>query len=88
MERSPSDYFKSDRIFVGCEGGEQGLDYQIRRTGNSHFLFASDFPHEIGPEDIMHEIEEVQEYPGLTEKDKAAILAGNARRFYQIPEGQ
>ena len=58
-----------------------------RRTGDSHFLFASDFSHEIGPEDIMHEIEEVQEYPGLN-ADKAAILGGNARRFYQIPQGQ
>ena len=87
MEQKPSDYLKRDNVFVGCEGGEEGLDYQVRRVGNSHFLFASDFPHEIGPEDIMHEIEEVQEYQGLTEDDKAAILAGNARRFYRVPIG-
>ncbi|MBI2090536.1 MAG: amidohydrolase [Deltaproteobacteria bacterium] len=74
-------------VFVGCEGGEEGLDYQVRRVGNGHLLFASDFPHEIGPEDIMHEIEEVREYRGLTEEDKAAILGGNARRFYQVPAG-
>ena len=84
MERKPSEYLKSEQIFVGCEGGEDGLDYQIRRSGNGHFLFASDFPHEIGPEDIMHEIHEVREYPGLTDEDKAAILAGNARRFYRL----
>lgn len=84
MKRKPSDYLKSERVFVGCEGGEEGLDYQVKRAGNHHFLFASDFPHEIGPEDILHEIQEVREYPGLTDKDKAAILGGNARRFYQI----
>jgi predicted TIM-barrel fold metal-dependent hydrolase len=87
MEQTPSEYLKKENIFIGCEGGEAGLDYQIRRTGNVHFLFASDFPHEIGPEDIMHEIEEVREYPGLNDEDKAAILGRNARRFYRIPHG-
>jgi hypothetical protein len=32
----------------------------------------------------MHEIEEVREYPGLSDEDKAAILGGNARRFYRV----
>jgi len=84
MEKQPGDYLKSDRIFIGCEGGEKGLAYQVERVGNQHFFFASDFPHEIGPGDILHEIDEVREYPGLTEEDKAAILAGNAKRFYQL----
>jgi predicted TIM-barrel fold metal-dependent hydrolase len=35
----------------------------------------------------MHEIEEVQEYRGLNDDDKAAILGGNARRFYRVPKG-
>ena len=84
MEKQPGDYLKSERIFIGCEGGEKGLAYQVQRAGNRHFLFASDFPHEIGPGDIVQEIDEVREYPGLTEEDKAAILAGNAKRFYQL----
>jgi predicted TIM-barrel fold metal-dependent hydrolase len=88
MRDKPSEYLKRENVFIGCEGGESGLDYQISRAGNSHFLFASDFPHEIGPEDIMHEIEEVQEYPGLSAEDKVAILGGNARRFYRIQQGQ
>ena len=87
MQRKPSDYLKNHNVFIGCEGGEEGLDYQVRRSGNTHFLFASDFPHEIGPQDIMHEIEEVQEYQGLNDDDKTAILGGNARRFYRVPQG-
>jgi predicted TIM-barrel fold metal-dependent hydrolase len=46
-------------------------------------LFASDFPHEIGPGDILHEIEEVTEAP-LADEDKKAVLRDNAKRFYQI----
>ena len=83
-EHHPSQYGRLDNVFVGCEGGETGLDYQIQRAGNGRFLFASDFPHEIGPGDIGHEIAEVAENPTLTDDDKAAILAGNARRFYRL----
>lgn len=83
-ERKPSEYGRSDRVFVGCEGAEDGLAYQIQRAGNHHFLFASDFPHEIGPEDIRHEVDEVEENTELNDDDKSAILADNARRFYQI----
>jgi predicted TIM-barrel fold metal-dependent hydrolase len=82
-DRRPSDYIKSGQVFIGCEGNEAGLPYQIQRAGNQHFLFASDFPHEIGPDDILHEIEEVMEAP-LRDEDKRAVLRENARRFYQI----
>lgn len=83
-EQRPSDYLKSGQVFVGCEGGEEGLAYQVQRAGNHHFLFASDFPHEIAPEDIVHEVREVLGFPGLTDEDKAAILRDNAKRFYQF----
>ena len=82
-DRRPSDYIKMGRVFVGCEGNEEGLPYQIQRAGNQHFLFASDFPHEIGPDDILHEIAEVAAAP-LTDQDKRAVLRENAKRFYQI----
>lgn len=39
--------------------------------------------HRRGPDDIRHEIEEVEENSTLSDGDKAAILADNARRFYQ-----
>lgn len=65
---------------------DRGLD-AIIVAGNTqrpaHWIFASDFPHEIGPDDIMHEIEEVSEAP-LAGEDKRAVLRENAKRFYRI----
>ena len=33
LKRHPIDYFKDDRIFVGCEGNEKALAYAIDRVG-------------------------------------------------------
>ena len=82
-DQRPSEYVKNGQIFIGCEGNEEGLAYQIQRAGNHHFLFASDFPHEIGPDDILHEIEEVAEAP-ISDEDKRAVLRENAKRLYCI----
>lgn len=78
----PSDYFKTGRVFVGCEGSERSLPAQIARVGNGLFMFASDFPHEVSAADCLHEIEEIEEAGDLTTADKTAILSGNAERFY------
>lgn len=81
-ERLPSDYLKNGRLFIGCEGSEASLPAQIARVGNAPFMFASDFPHEVSAADCLHEIEEIRESPQLTPADKAAVLSGNAERFY------
>jgi len=83
-DEDPSDYLSSGNVWVGCEGSEKGLGYQVQRAGAQHFLFASDFPHEIGKDQIKHEIEEIEERDDLTESAKSAILAGNARTFYNF----
>jgi len=80
--KKPSDYFKTGRVFVGCEGSEESIPAQIKRVGNGLFMFASDFPHEVTAKDCLHEIDEIVEYPELTEDDKRAILYKNAERFY------
>ncbi len=79
----PSDYFKTGRVFVGCEGSEASLPAQIKRVGNGLFLFASDFPHEVSAADCLHEIEEIVEDAELSDADKRAVLYGNAERFYK-----
>ena len=75
-----SEYLKNPNDFIG-ETGEVGLDHQVKRSGNNNFPSASDFPHEIGPQDILHEIEEVQNTKGLCDEEKAAILGGNELPF-------
>jgi uncharacterized protein len=81
-EKLPSNYFKTGRVFVGCEGSERSLPGQIKLVGNELFLFASDFPHEVSAKDCLHEIEEIEEAEDLSDADKAAVLYQNAERFY------
>ena len=84
LKRAPLEYFRSGRIFVGCEGNEDVLNYCVNRVGHEVFMFCSDFPHEITMDNCMEEIDEIRDREGLTDEQKAAILGGNARRFYKI----
>ena len=72
------------RIFVGCEGDEPDVGHAVKRVGNKPFVYSSDFPHEVNNEFCKHEISELLENDGLTSADKAALLHGNARRFYNL----
>jgi predicted TIM-barrel fold metal-dependent hydrolase len=58
--------------------------YSIQRAGREPFLFASDYPHEsFNAQTCRHEIDELLEREDLSEADKAAVLAENAKRFYR-----
>jgi hypothetical protein len=72
------------RVFIGCEGEEPDIAYAVKRVGNKPWVFSSDYPHEVNNEFCKHEISEMLENEGLTQADKAAILHGNARRFYSL----
>lgn len=83
----PSEYFRRNvqagRIFVGFDCDEVGLGFAVQRAGREPFLFASDFPHEnFNAESCRREIDEVLRREDLSEKDKEALLSGNALRFY------
>jgi predicted TIM-barrel fold metal-dependent hydrolase len=72
------------RIFVGCEGEEPDIAHAIKRIGNKPWVYSSDYPHEVNNEYCKHEINEMLENPDIGEADKAAVLHGNARRFYNL----
>ena len=72
------------RVFVGCEGEEEGIGYAIKCLGNKAFVFSSDFPHEVNIEGCKHEIAELKENAELSAADKHAILYGNSKRLYGI----
>ena len=82
IKRKPTEYFRSGKLFCGCEGNEKALAYAIERVGVEPFMFASDFPHEISLDNCMEEIDEILEREDLKQDHKAAILGDNARRFY------
>ncbi len=76
--------FENGRILVGCEGNDHAIRYLKSDIGVQFLAFSSDYPHEAGAEAVQHEIEETLEESTLTAADKAAILGGNAGRFYRL----
>lgn len=78
------DYFKSGRMLIGCEGSEHALAYLARRVGVAPFAYASDYPHEVDVPAAKHEIEEIAERDDLSDAEKQAVLADNAKRFFKL----
>jgi uncharacterized protein len=78
------DYIDSGQLFVGVEGDEGALAFGIAEYGAGPFVFSSDFPHEVNDASIQHEIDELLANPMISVADKAAILGGNAARFYGL----
>ena len=75
---------KAGRIYVGVEGDEPLLAHACKVVGSEPFIFSSDFPHEVNNETCKEELREMRENEELSDEDKAAILHGNAERFYNL----
>ena len=71
-------------IDCGCEGSEHTIAYLAKRVGVNCFAYASDYSHEVDLPAAQHEIEEVAERDDLTVDERQAILADNARRFFNL----
>jgi hypothetical protein len=56
----------------------------VGRIGPEPFAYSSDYPHEVDLPAAQHEIKETLDTPTLTMSQKAAIMGGNARRFFKI----
>lgn len=78
------DYLAGGRIFVGVEGDEAALAFAIDAYGAGPFVFSSDFPHEVNDESIREEIDGLLGNETLDDAAKAAVLGGNAARFYGL----
>ena len=78
------EYLTSGRILIGCEGSESALAFLAQRVGISPFAYASDYPHEVDLPAARHEIEEIAKREDLTDKQKQAVLADNAKRFFKL----
>ena len=82
--RSLTDYLASGQVLVGCEGNEWILPYVIKQCGADAFSYASDYPHEVDLVAAKQMIHDTVERPDLTHSEKAAVLGGNAKRFFRV----
>jgi uncharacterized protein len=78
------EYLTAGRILIGCEGSESALAYLAKRVGIRPFAYASDYPHEVDLPAAQHEIEEIAERDDLTDEEKQAVFADNAKRFFRL----
>jgi predicted TIM-barrel fold metal-dependent hydrolase len=84
-----SDYMRRQmrggRMSVGFDVDDEGLGFAVEKAGREAFVFGSDFPHEVfNAEKCRHEIDQLLARGDLNDTDKAAVLGGNARRFYGL----
>lgn len=78
------EYLTSGQILVGCEGTDRSLPYLVKMVGVEPFAYSSDYPHEVDLLDTQRELAETLEHPEFSEREKAALLGGNAQRFYGL----
>ena len=83
-KRTLQEYLASGQILIGCEGNDRILSYLAQEVGLDAFAFASDYPHEVDLVSARTMIDETLERTDLTQDQKAAVLGGNAKRFYRL----
>ncbi|MGZ8453298.1 MAG: amidohydrolase family protein, partial [Candidatus Binatia bacterium] len=89
FSKKASDYLRRQmrdgRIYVGFDVDDDGLGFAVQKAGRDAVVFGSDFPHEVfNAEKCRHEIDQLLARGDLDSADKAAVLGGNARRFYRL----
>ncbi len=82
--RPAEEYLATGNILIGCEGVDPTLPYLAGRVGIEPFAYSSDYPHEVDFKSAMDEIQETIKDEGLSDDQKAAVLGGNAKRFYGL----
>ena len=62
------------------------MDFAVRDQAMwcRHFSYASDYPHEVDLVTAKQMIHDTVERPDLTHSEKAAVLGGNAKRFFRV----
>jgi predicted TIM-barrel fold metal-dependent hydrolase len=79
IDRPPSEYLTTGRIFFGCEGNEATLGRMIQELGKDKLLFSSDYPHADRTEGTARFLQERDDLPAGA---KGKLLEENAKKFY------
>lgn len=85
VKRKPSEYIlEGENIWFGMELEEGGLAHTIDVIGADRIIYASDYPHESPPEEIVGELPEFIAESPLSDAVKRKLLHDNAMRFYRL----
>ncbi|HXQ50611.1 MAG TPA: amidohydrolase family protein [Stellaceae bacterium] len=91
-DQSVADYVRrhvrEGRLFFGCEGDEPLMAQAIRELGSGAFVYSSDFPHEVNNATCKKEIAAFLDNRDIADADKAAVMHGNAQRFYGLSQAR
>jgi predicted TIM-barrel fold metal-dependent hydrolase len=79
LHTMPSDVIKGGRYFHGIDTWERSLEYVVSVVGEDMLLFATDWPH--GDTAWPEAVQQVVEWPGLSDSAKRKMLGENALRL-------
>jgi predicted TIM-barrel fold metal-dependent hydrolase len=81
LSTRPSEIFRR-QCFISFEPVEGSLKYLAEYIGSDHILWATDYPHADGFPDAANMIKRM----GLPPDTLANVLAGGAKRYYNLPQ--
>ena len=82
LKKKPSDYIRSDNVYVACEPGEQLLPETLRIIGEGSVVYATDYPHwDASYPDSLYELEARKD---ITDEQKHKILIDNPKALYHL----
>ena len=76
----PSDYWKSDQLFISCDPDEEEMPHVVDVIGAQRILYASDYWHYDGR--FPNSARMIQRNPKLSDEAKRLILSDNALRLF------
>jgi aminocarboxymuconate-semialdehyde decarboxylase len=80
IKKKPSGYL--EKFYFDTITFDRGiLKNMVQRFGADHVVLGTDYPYDMGME---HPVDFIGEAPGLSAKDKALIMGGNAARLLKI----
>jgi uncharacterized protein len=82
LTKKPSDVVRESPIYFSLESGETLLSETVNYLGDSHFMYASDFPH--WDSEFPESLEQLWAHPKLSETTKQKILYHNAKAFFGL----
>lgn len=83
-KRGLRDYLTGGQVLIGCEGDDESLPYLAKRLGVEPFAYSSDYPHEVDLPAAQQMIRNTLDHEELTQAEKEAVLAGNAKAFFRL----